>query len=145
MKVIGLCCLSVYEFIALIRLGLFTQCMSSIRTIWIRILTDQLIYSNNSNDAKDGGVYGFIIFRQPVWKIDIKICLCRIGILTGDHCQWTKEFEGQQGDTFKDKQTISYPKPFVQLICNYRIEHVENNKIEKKPHQCMNRFDKNQF
>jgi hypothetical protein len=49
------------------------------------LLNKQPVDRNDYNDAQNRSVDQLIIFCQPVWKVNIKIILCRIGILPGDN------------------------------------------------------------
>lgn len=49
------------------------------------LLIEQPVDRNDYNDAQNRSVDQLIIFRQPIWKVNIKIIFCRIGILPGNN------------------------------------------------------------
>lgn len=49
------------------------------------LLIEQPVDRNDYNDAQNRSVDQLIIFRQPIWKINIKIIFCRIGIPPGNN------------------------------------------------------------
>ena len=57
------------------------------------LLIEQPVDRNDYNDAQNRSVDQLVILRQPIWKINVKIILSRIGILSGDNGQRTKEFK----------------------------------------------------
>ena len=57
------------------------------------LLIEQPVDRNDYNDAQNRSVDQLIIFRQPIWKVNIKIIFCRIGILPGNNGQRAKEFK----------------------------------------------------
>lgn len=67
------------------------------------------------------------------------------GVFPGNQCKGAKPFKDNQYNDLKCNKPDTSPGPFVNPVCYYRVEEIEDDHIVKCPDEGMDRFYKCEF